>query len=287
MSIAKRKLFQTSDEDEEYLASMKASPKKHAAKADEVLEVTNKPSSARRVSDQQKMEDTAWIRENPKVKKFICLVTESIDIITKYDAILTGSAAIMLYLVNGYKTGKLNRSMFESTIDKLNPVNDLDLVCSGPVNIKDIVRYKFNPVDDKAVYRTDYGSLIHETNGIPFVKQANLIDSTVVKSINMDINIEIIIPNPIGKKEKGKSITLGLELNGKEYNIRALSIDSLISAYKGMDEESRQAADAPKKTVLAMLKKLDVFHVDPVEEAAGANNSERRSRLGAGKKLAF
>jgi hypothetical protein len=237
------------------------------------------------------MENTEWIRENPKVKKFICLLSESIAIITKYNAILTGSAAIMLYAVNGYKSGKFNRSIFESIIDKLEPINDLDLVCSGPINIKDIIEYKFNPVENKPVYKTDYGSIIHETNGIPFVKHANFIDASSVKSIDMDINIEIIIPNPISKqtkKSKQKTTTLDVELIGKSYNIRALSIDYLISAYRGMDEESRQASDAPKKAVLSMLKKLDVFVPDPDdEEASSADNSDRRSRLGAGLKLPF
>jgi hypothetical protein len=288
MSTPKRKLFAGADNSEDESANMasmdarKASPKKAAMEDKEI----NKPSSERRVSDPQKMEDTAWIRENPKVKKFICLLTESIDVITKYNAILTGSAAIMLYTVNGYKSGKLTRRVFESIIDKLSPVNDLDLVCSGPINIKDIIKYKFNPVDDKPVYKTDYGSMIHETNGIPFVKHANFIDASSVKSISMDINIEIIIPNPIGKKEKPNTTTLGIELGESAYNIRALSIDYLISAYRGMDEESRQAADAPKKAVLSMLKKLDVFTPDPVEEASRADNSARR-RIGAGKKLAF
>lgn len=287
MSTPKRKLFAGDEDESANMATRKASPKKAAMEDMEI----NKPSSERRTPNPQKLEDTEWIRENPKVKKFICLLTESIDIITKYDAILTGSAAIMLYAVNGYKSGKFNRRIFESIIDKLKPVNDLDLVCSGPINIKDIIEFKFNPVEDKTVYKTDYGRMIHETNGIPFVKHANFIDASSVKSIDMDINIEIIIPNPISKqtkKSKQKTTTLNVELGGKSYNIRALSIDYLISAYMGMDEESRQAADAPKKDVLSVLKKLDVFVSDPDdEEANSVDNSAYRSRLGAGKKLSF
>ena len=275
MSAPKRKLSNEFGN----LASMKASPKKPSP--EDML--INRESSQRRVPNAQKLEDTAWIRENHNVKTLIYFLEECADIIHKYNPVLTGSSAILVYLISGYQSGKLKRPEFESMLKSLKPINDLDAVFEGMVRPADFKEAGFEP---QLKHSKKLPDILTEADGIPFVKPSVPLDPKTGNTVDKPIKIEVIIAKTIGKQREEDNpeiIEKEIELsNGEKLNIRIYHPRSLLREYKKMDDEDGKRDDMAKLAVLRRL--IDDELVTP------AKPSSRPSRFasgGAGKKLAF
>jgi hypothetical protein len=269
MSTPKRKLFAGADDSEDESAiiassaAKKASPKKAAKEDNEI----NKPSSARRVSDSQKMEDTAWIRENYNVKTLLYFLEQCADILHKYNPILTGSSAILVYLITGYQAGNIERPEFESMLKSLKPINDLDAVFEGMVIPADFAKAGFTP---QLKYAKKLPDILTEADGIPFVKDSVPLEPKSGDSVDKPIKIEVIIAKTVGKQREAdipEIIERAIELpKGKKINVRIYHPRSLLREYKKMDNEDGKRDDKAKITVLRQL--IDTGLVTPAKPSS-------------------
>lgn len=279
MSAAPKRKLSLSNNNNEILASMRASPKKPSPE-DELI---HGESSKRRIPNTEKLEDTAWIRENHNVKTLLYFLEQSADILHKYNPVLTGSSAILAYLVTGYQSGKLDRPEFESMLKSLKRINDLDAVFEGMVRPADFKTAGFEP---QLKHAKSLPSVLLEADGIPFVKPSVSLDPESGESVDKPIKIEVIIAKSIGKQreeDKPETIEREIELaNSEKINIRIYHPRTLLKEYRKMDDEDGARDDKPKLAVLRRL--IDMGLVTP------AKPSSRPSRFasgGAGKKLDF
>lgn len=216
--------------------------------------VINRSSSARKTSDPVTLENTKWIRENPKVKRLLCLLSESEGILQRYEPLITGSAAVMVHLIATYQSGKIDRNTFEGLIAKLKPVNDLDVVVDSPINLDVFASYDFFPEVDKSIYHTEHGKTILETNGMPFVKNVSVIDALSEAPIHIAVQLEVIIEK-VGKNKKPKATTEKvIHIATQDIRVKVLTQAALLSAYDQMDEPGRD--DAAKIEVLRELVRM-------------------------------
>lgn len=282
MSTPKRRLFNTSTEEENengILASMRASPNKSNPDDD----LIHGESSKRRIPNIKKLEDTAWIRENYNVKTLLYFLEQSVEILHKYNPVLTGSSAILVYLVAGYQSGKIDRPELESMLKSLKPINDLDAVFEGMVKPADFKAAGFEP---QLKHAKSLPSVLLEADGIPFVKQSVSLDPESGESVEKLIKIEVIIAKSIGKQraeDKTEIVEREIELaNNEKINIRIYHPRSLLKEYMKMDDEDGKRDDKPKLAVLRRL--IDMGLVTP---AKPSNRPSRFASGGPGKKLDF
>lgn len=280
MSAAPKRKLSTSNNNYEILGSMRASPKK-AAPEDPLI---HGESSKRRIPNTDKLEDTAWIRENHNVKTLLYFLEQSIEILHKYNPILTGSSAILVYLVTGYQSGKFDRPEFEYMLNTLKPINDLDVVFEGAVKTEDFMDAGFKP---KLKHAKSLPAVLLEADGIPFVKPSVPLEPESGESVDKPIKIEVIIAKSIGKQreeDKPEIVEREIELaNSEKINIRIYHPRALLREYKKMDDEDGARDDKPKLAILNRL--IDSKLVTPAKPTSRPSRFVREG--GPGKKLAF
>jgi len=266
------------------LASMEASPKKAAPEDPLRNTLIHRESSKRRIPNTEKLEDTAWIRKNHNVKTLLYFLEQSIEILHKYNPVLTGSSAILVYLIAGYQSGKLDRPEFESMLNTLKPINDLDAVFEGAVKTEDFMDAGFKP---QLKHAKSLPAVLLEADGIPFVKSSVPLEPESGESVDKPIKIEVIIAKSIGKQreeDKPEIVEREIELaNSEKINIRIYHPRALLREYKKMDDEDGARDDKPKLAVLNRL--IDSKLVTPAKPSSRPSRFVREG--GPGKKLAF
>ncbi len=281
MPTPKRKLFAGANSEDEFTASKASLPAKKASSKKAAIEDSeiNKPSSARRMPDTQKLEDTEWIRENYNVKTLLHLLDECSEILIKYNPVITGSAAVLIYLVASYQDGRLSRQEFDSMLKTLKPVNDIDAVFDSMVRIADFANSGFKPILRHATKLPD---ILMEADGIPFVKDTMTLDPKTGKMAKKTVKLEIIIAKTLGRKREPEIVDRQIKLPERTLNLRILHPRELIREYRNMDEDGGERDDSSKIAILEQLIHMNV--VTPVKQQkvsriARANTTEGRKTL--------
>lgn len=247
------------------------SPKKSAPDADAVI---HGKSSERRIPNEEQLKDTDWIRENHNVKTMLYFLEECVSILRIYNPILTGSAAILVYLITAYQSGNIERLEFESMLKSLKPINDIDAVFEGIVKTKDFKGFK--PQLKKT--NSQIPDVLLEADGISFVKESVPLDPQTGYSVDKPIKIEVIIAK-LGKKRvhhaEDDIIDREIELPiSKKINVRIYHPRILIRKYLVMDDEDGKRDDTAKITVLRRLLDTDLVTPEkskPVSRFSGSS----------------
>ncbi len=221
----------------------------------------NGESTERRSVNKAMIEKSDWIRNNDKIKHLFFMLS---NVLPKLPEItLTGSSAILVYLIGKYLEGVISQEKMESLIGKLDRVNDIDAIFPAPV-----YKSKLESIGFRS--QAKVGDVFLEANGIPFHAEfEGVVDPVTYEITTVTIQMEVIIEKTLGKQKPIKKTTKTLTIAGNPIAVKVVSPSALLRQY--MEQESEFAGDVGKKDnrrKMEVLRELMVYETPSKEQGS-------------------
>lgn len=231
----------------------------------------NGESTERRSVNKALIDKSDWIRNNDKIKHLFFMLSHVLPELPEIT--LTGSSAILVYLIGKYLEGVISQEKMESLIGKLDKVNDIDAIFPAPV-----YKSKLESVGFRT--QAKVGDVFLEANGIPFhAKFEGVIDPVTYEITTVTLQMEVIIEKTLGKQKPIKKTTKTLTIAGRPYNVKVVSPSALLRQY--MEQEPDFAGEFGKKDnrrKMEVLRELMVYETPSKELGSPAGDADAGER---------